>query len=78
MSVTTLPPPRTGPPARLLRRLVLTLLLGLLVSIAWTYRHAGEFGADAIELCQIFAAQVAVAIANAELFTDLRSRADQL
>jgi LPS export ABC transporter protein LptC/lipopolysaccharide transport protein LptA len=40
--VTTPPPPRTGPPARLLRRLVLTLLLGVLVSIAWTYRRSSE------------------------------------
>ena len=40
--MTTPPPPRTGPPARLLRRLVLTLLLGVLVSIAWTYRRSSE------------------------------------
>lgn len=40
--MTTPPPPRTGPPARLLRRLLLTLVLGVIVSVAWTYRRASE------------------------------------
>jgi GAF domain-containing protein len=37
-----------------------------------------EFGPDEIDLCQIFAAQVAVAIERAKLFADLKRRADQL
>ena len=40
--MTTPPPPRTGPPARLLRRLLLTLALGVVVSVAWTYRRSSE------------------------------------
>lgn len=40
--MTTSPPPRSGPPARLLRRLLLTLALGLVVSVAWTYRRSSE------------------------------------
>jgi LPS export ABC transporter protein LptC/lipopolysaccharide transport protein LptA len=40
--VTPPPPPRSGPNARLLRRLLLTLVLGVLVSVAWTYRRSSE------------------------------------
>jgi GAF domain-containing protein len=40
--------------------------------------RAGAFSAEEIELCQLFAAQVAVAIANAKLLTETKQRADQL
>jgi LPS export ABC transporter protein LptC/lipopolysaccharide transport protein LptA len=40
--VTTKPPPRPGPPARLLRRLLLTVVLAVTVSVVWTYRRASE------------------------------------
>src|SRR5688572_20208047 len=36
------PPPRTGPNARLLRRLLLTLVLGVVGSVVWTYRRSSE------------------------------------
>ncbi|HVR69220.1 MAG TPA: LPS export ABC transporter periplasmic protein LptC [Vicinamibacteria bacterium] len=40
--MTTPPPPRRGPNARLLRRLLLTLVLAVVVSVAWTYRRSSE------------------------------------
>ncbi len=40
--MTTVAPPRSGPPARLLRRLLLALGLGVVVSVAWTYRRSSE------------------------------------
>ena len=54
--MTTPPPPRTGPNARLLRRLLLTLVLGVVGSVVWTYRRSSEARPPAPEPTPVAAA----------------------
>jgi LPS export ABC transporter protein LptC/lipopolysaccharide transport protein LptA len=47
--VTTPSPPRAGPHARLLRRLLLTVVLAVVASVVWTYRRSSEARTPASE-----------------------------